>query len=68
MLVGMITQIFWGCITGLVNQFWLHIVFRCFSAMSCALMYTAGLMICMLIFILFIFMLNIEWNSPELEP
>lgn len=46
MLFGMITQIFCGCVTGLVNDFSLHIFFRYLSAVCCAQMYTAGQMIC----------------------
>lgn len=46
MLFGMITQVFCGCITGLVNDFSLHIFFRYLSAVCCAQMYTAGSMIC----------------------
>lgn len=46
MLVGMITQIISGCLTGLVNNFGLHILFRYLAAVCCALMYTPGLMIC----------------------
>lgn len=46
MLLGMVAQIFCGCITGLTNSFIVHIFFRCLSAVSCAQMYTAGQMIC----------------------
>lgn len=42
MLLGMYTQIACGCITGLVNVFELHMLFRCLSAICCGLMYTAG--------------------------
>ncbi|CAD7093442.1 unnamed protein product [Hermetia illucens] len=42
MLMGMITQIFCGCITGMTSSFNIHCAFRCFSAMCCALMFTAG--------------------------
>ncbi|XP_055632044.1 organic cation transporter protein isoform X2 [Toxorhynchites rutilus septentrionalis] len=45
MLLGMYTQIVCGCITGLVNVFELHMLFRCLSAICCGLMYTAGGMI-----------------------
>lgn len=50
MLFGMITQIFCGCVTGLVDIFSLHIFFRYLSAVCCAQMYTAGQMICKTIF------------------
>lgn len=46
MLIGMITQIVCGNLTGLVNIFELHMFFRCLSAVCCGLMYTAGALIC----------------------
>lgn len=46
MLFGMITQIFCGNMTGLVNSYELHVFFRCLSAMCCCQMYSAGQMIC----------------------
>jgi MFS family permease len=46
MLIGMITQIICGNLTGWATTFELHIFFRCLSASCCALMYTAGGMIC----------------------
>lgn len=48
MLFGMITQIFCGNMTGLVNSYELHVFFRCLSAICCCQMYTAGSMICKL--------------------
>ncbi|CAO1388922.1 unnamed protein product [Diamesa serratosioi] len=42
MLIGMVTQIICGNLTGLVGMFELHMFFRCLSAVCCALMYTAG--------------------------
>ncbi|XP_058836091.1 solute carrier family 22 member 13 [Topomyia yanbarensis] len=42
MLLGMYSQIMCGCLTGLVNIFELHMLFRCLSAICCGLMYTAG--------------------------
>lgn len=64
MLFGMITQVFCGCLTGLVNNFSLHIFFRYLSAVCCAQMYTAGIVICkinsMEIFIEYIFVENIQ--------
>uniref|UniRef100_A0A8D8HMM8 (northern house mosquito) hypothetical protein n=1 Tax=Culex pipiens TaxID=7175 RepID=A0A8D8HMM8_CULPI len=42
MLLGMYAQILCGCITGLVDVFELHMMFRCLSAICCGLMYTAG--------------------------
>lgn len=42
MLLGMYTQIISGCITGLINVFELHMLFRCLSAICCGFMYTAG--------------------------
>lgn len=46
MLIGMITQILCGNLTGWINIFELHIFFRCLSAVCCGLMYTAGGVIC----------------------
>lgn len=46
MLIGMITQIVCGNLTGWVNIFELHMFFRCLSAVCCGLMYTAGALIC----------------------
>lgn len=51
MLIGMITQIVCGNLTGLVEIFELHMVFRCLSAVCCGLMYTAGALICKFILI-----------------
>ncbi|XP_031635392.1 solute carrier family 22 member 8-like [Contarinia nasturtii] len=45
MLFGMITQIFCGSMTGLVDSYELHVFFRCLSAICCCQMYTAGGMI-----------------------
>jgi hypothetical protein len=52
MLIGMITQIICGNITGHAHTFELHMVFRCLSAVCCGLMYTAGSLICKLIAVL----------------
>lgn len=46
MLIGMVTQILCGNLTGWATTFELHIFFRCLSAACCALMYTAGGLIC----------------------
>lgn len=46
MLIGIITQIICGNLTGWATTFELHIFFRCLSAACCALMYTAGGVIC----------------------
>jgi hypothetical protein len=46
MLIGMITQIICGNITGHAHTFELHMIFRCLSASCCGLMYTAGGLIC----------------------
>lgn len=46
MLFGMVTQIFCGNMTGLVNSYELHVFFRCLSAICCCQMYTAGSLIC----------------------
>lgn len=46
MLIGMVTQIVCGNLTGWATTFELHIFFRCLSAACCALMYTAGGSIC----------------------
>lgn len=46
MLIGMITQIICGNITGHAHTFILHMIFRCLSAICCGLMYTAGGLIC----------------------
>lgn len=54
MLFGMITQIFCGNMTGLVNSYELHVFFRCLSAVCCCQMYSAGQMICRFKVIIFI--------------
>lgn len=46
MMIGMVSQIVCGNVTGLVTIFELHMLFRTFSAICCGLMYTAGGMIC----------------------
>lgn len=46
MMIGMVSQIICGNLTGLVNSYELHVFFRCLSAVCCAQMYTAGQMIC----------------------
>jgi hypothetical protein len=46
MLIGMLTQILCGNLTGLVNIYLLHAIFRCLSAICCGLQYTAGGLIC----------------------
>lgn len=46
MLLGMISQIICGNLTGWINIFELHVFFRCLSATCCGLMYTAGGLIC----------------------
>ncbi|XP_037924364.1 solute carrier family 22 member 7-like [Hermetia illucens] len=45
MLIGMLSQIFFGNLTGLVHSFNLHMFYRCVTAACCAFMYTAGQMI-----------------------
>lgn len=45
MLVGMFLQIVFGSMCGLVGVYELHVLFRCLTAIACALMYTAGQMI-----------------------
>lgn len=46
MLVGMLLLIVCGIITGTVNSFFLHTIFRMFAAMCCALMFIPGQAIC----------------------
>jgi hypothetical protein len=46
MMIGFITQIVCGNLTGWINIFELHIFFRCLSATCCGLQYTAGGVIC----------------------
>lgn len=46
MLTGMVVQMFCGNAAGLVRVYELHVLFRCLSASTCALMYTSGQMIC----------------------
>lgn len=46
MLIGMITQIICGNLTGLVTIFEVHVFFRCLSAACCAIMLTGGSTIC----------------------
>ncbi|XP_036322613.1 solute carrier family 22 member 3 [Rhagoletis pomonella] len=47
MFVGMLFQIFCGCITGLVTNFQLHIYFRCLTSIACTVMMSAGQVILM---------------------
>ncbi|XP_067615965.1 solute carrier family 22 member 3 isoform X1 [Eurosta solidaginis] len=47
MLIGMIFQIFFGCMTGLVTNFPLHVFFRCLTSIACTLMMSAGQVILM---------------------
>lgn len=49
MLTGMIMQIVCGNATGMVKTYELHVLCRCLSASTCALMYTSGSAICKLI-------------------
>ncbi|KAJ6623912.1 Organic cation transporter-like protein, partial [Pseudolycoriella hygida] len=42
MLTGMIMQIICGNATGMVKTYELHVIFRCLTASTCALMYTSG--------------------------
>lgn len=46
MMFGMVSQIFCGNLTGIVDSYELHVFFRCLSAVACCQMYTAGQMIC----------------------
>jgi len=48
MVIGMITQIIAGNLTGFAPYYGMHVVFRCLSAICCGQMYTAGGMICKL--------------------
>lgn len=48
MLTGMVVQMFCGNAAGLVRVYELHVLFRCLSASTCAMMYTSGQMICRL--------------------
>lgn len=50
MLIGMICQVTFGILTGAVKIYGVHVLFRCLSAVSCALMYTSGTMICKILF------------------
>lgn len=45
MFIGMICQIVCGILTGAIKIYGVHVLFRCLSAVSCALMYTSGTMI-----------------------
>lgn len=45
MLIGMFLQIIFGSMCGLVGVYELHVLFRCLTAITCALMYTSGQMI-----------------------
>lgn len=60
MLLGMFAQIVSGCLTGLVNNYWLHVFFRCTSAICCGQMYTGGQVICKFIFNEVLIILNNE--------
>lgn len=46
MIIGISAQIIFGNLTGLARIYELHIIFKCLTAASCALMYTAGSAIC----------------------
>lgn len=46
MLIGILCQMVFGILTGMVRIYVAHTLFRCLSAFSCALMYTSGTMIC----------------------
>lgn len=46
MLIGMMSQIAFGVLCGAIKHFEFHVLFRCLVAISCALMYTSGQMIC----------------------
>lgn len=46
MLVGMMAQIAFGSLCGITQNFALHVLFRCLTAITCALMYSSGQMIC----------------------
>lgn len=43
--MGMMTQIVFGILCGVIKHFELHVLFRCLVAVSCALMFTSGQMI-----------------------
>lgn len=45
MLAGMMLQIAFGLLCGLSSHFALHVLFRCLTAIACALMYSSGQMI-----------------------
>lgn len=46
MVVGMLSQIVCGNLTGMIKVYEFHVLFRWLSACTCALMYTSGQMIC----------------------
>lgn len=57
MLMGMLSLIVCGSLTGAVHRYEFHVLFRCLSAACCAQMFTAGGMICIEI-VHFIKMIN----------
>ena len=46
MLIGMVSQILVGSVTGLLTSLEIHMLFRTFAAICCGLMYTSGGVIC----------------------
>lgn len=46
MVIGMLSQIVCGNLTGMIKILEFHILFRWLSAATCALMFTSGQMIC----------------------
>lgn len=52
MMIGYVTQIMCGNLTGWAKIFELHMIFRCLSAVCCGLQYTAGGLICKFEFVL----------------
>lgn len=58
MIFGISAQIIFGNLTGLARIYELHIIFKCLTAASCALMYTSGSVICE--FKIYIFLKNLS--------
>lgn len=71
MVVGMLSQIVCGNLTGIIKIYEFHVCFRWLSACTCALMYTSGQMICKSeartnLFMAFLFVFN--WQKSRNMP
>lgn len=72
MVVGMLSQIVCGNLTGIIKIYEFHVCFRWLSACTCALMYTSGQMICKSVrrtylFTAFSFISKDQFNSRRIS-